>query len=56
MALLDVPGEVGVVVERADAEVVEAVGAALERALPPGAAAGDRYPEAQMSVLDSERG
>jgi aryl-alcohol dehydrogenase-like predicted oxidoreductase len=30
--------------------------AALERALPPGAAAGDRYPEAQMSVLDSERG
>jgi aryl-alcohol dehydrogenase-like predicted oxidoreductase len=29
--------------------------AALERAVPPGAAAGDRYPEAQMAVLDSER-
>jgi aryl-alcohol dehydrogenase-like predicted oxidoreductase len=28
---------------------------ALERAVPPGAAAGDRYPEAQMAVLDSER-
>jgi aryl-alcohol dehydrogenase-like predicted oxidoreductase len=30
--------------------------AALERAVPPDAAAGDRYPEAQMAVLDSERG
>jgi len=30
--------------------------AALERAVPAGAAAGDRYPAAQMSVLDSERG
>jgi aryl-alcohol dehydrogenase-like predicted oxidoreductase len=30
--------------------------AALERAVPPGAAAGERYPEAQMAVLDSERG
>jgi aryl-alcohol dehydrogenase-like predicted oxidoreductase len=29
--------------------------AALERAVPPGAAAGDRYPQAQMAVLDSER-
>jgi aryl-alcohol dehydrogenase-like predicted oxidoreductase len=29
--------------------------AALERAIPPGAAAGDRYPAPQMSVLDSER-
>jgi aryl-alcohol dehydrogenase-like predicted oxidoreductase len=29
---------------------------ALERAIPPDAAAGDRYPETQMSVLDSERG
>jgi aryl-alcohol dehydrogenase-like predicted oxidoreductase len=29
---------------------------ALESAVPPGAAAGDRYPEAQMAVLDSERG
>src|SRR3954469_17930095 len=28
--------------------------AALERAIPPDAAAGDRYPGAQMSVLDSE--
>jgi aryl-alcohol dehydrogenase-like predicted oxidoreductase len=30
--------------------------AALERAVPPGAAAGERYPDAQMAVLDSERG
>ena len=30
--------------------------AALERAVPPDAAAGDRYPQAQMAVLDSERG
>ena len=29
--------------------------AALERAVPPGAVAGERYPEAQMAVLDSER-
>jgi aryl-alcohol dehydrogenase-like predicted oxidoreductase len=29
---------------------------ALERAVPRDAAAGERYPEAQMSVLDSERG
>jgi aryl-alcohol dehydrogenase-like predicted oxidoreductase len=30
--------------------------AAIERAIPPGAAAGDRYPEAQMAMLDSEPG
>ena len=30
--------------------------AALERAVPADAAAGDRYPQAQMAVLDSERG
>ena len=30
--------------------------AALERAVPLDAAAGDRYPQAQMAVLDSERG
>ena len=30
--------------------------AALERAVPKGAAAGDRYPTAQMAHLDSERG
>jgi pyridoxine 4-dehydrogenase len=29
--------------------------AALERAVPPDAAAGERYPEQQMAVLDSER-
>ncbi len=29
--------------------------AAIERAVPPGAAAGDRYNEAQMAMLDSER-
>jgi aryl-alcohol dehydrogenase-like predicted oxidoreductase len=29
--------------------------AAIEAAVPPGAAAGDRYPEAQMGMLDSER-
>ena len=27
----------------------------IERAVPPGAAAGDRYPTPQMAVLDSER-
>jgi aryl-alcohol dehydrogenase-like predicted oxidoreductase len=30
--------------------------AALERVVPPGAVAGERYPEGQMAVLDSERG
>jgi pyridoxine 4-dehydrogenase len=30
--------------------------AAIERAVPPGAAAGDRYDERQMAMLDSERG
>ena len=30
--------------------------AAIERAVPPGAAAGDRYDERQMEMLDSERG
>jgi aryl-alcohol dehydrogenase-like predicted oxidoreductase len=30
--------------------------AALERAVPPDAAVGDRYPEPQMATLDSERG
>ena len=30
--------------------------ATIERAIPPGAAAGDRYPEAQMAMLDSETG
>jgi aryl-alcohol dehydrogenase-like predicted oxidoreductase len=29
---------------------------ALERALPPDAVGGERYPEQQMAVLDSERG
>lgn len=29
--------------------------AQIERAVPPGAAAGDRYPTAQMAHLDSER-
>jgi pyridoxine 4-dehydrogenase len=29
--------------------------AALEHAIPPGAAIGDRYPQQQMAVLDSER-
>ena len=30
--------------------------AAIERVVPPGAAAGSRYQEAQMAALDSERG
>ena len=30
--------------------------AAIERTVPKGAAAGDRYPKAQMGMLDSERG
>jgi aryl-alcohol dehydrogenase-like predicted oxidoreductase len=29
---------------------------AIERAVPKGAAAGDRYDERQMAMLDSERG
>jgi aryl-alcohol dehydrogenase-like predicted oxidoreductase len=29
---------------------------AVERAIPPGAASGDRYDERQMAMLDSERG
>ena len=29
--------------------------AAIERAVPPGAAAGGRYDERQMAMLDSER-
>ena len=33
----------------------EAALEALERALPPGAAAGERYPQAAMAQLDSER-
>jgi aryl-alcohol dehydrogenase-like predicted oxidoreductase len=45
------------------AEAVDAVGltlgeddlAAIERAAPPGAVAGDRYDERQMAMLDSER-
>jgi aryl-alcohol dehydrogenase-like predicted oxidoreductase len=45
------------------AEAVDALGlelseddlAAIERAVPPGAAAGDRYDERQMAMLDSER-
>ena len=30
--------------------------AALERAIPSGAAIGERYPQPQMATLDSERG
>jgi hypothetical protein len=30
--------------------------AAIEQAVPKGAAAGDRYATAQMAMLDSERG
>jgi len=45
------------------AEAVDALGlelseddlAAIERAAPPGAVAGDRYDERQMAMLDSER-
>jgi aryl-alcohol dehydrogenase-like predicted oxidoreductase len=29
--------------------------AAIERAVPPGAAAGERYDDQQMAILDSER-
>jgi aryl-alcohol dehydrogenase-like predicted oxidoreductase len=36
-------------------ELDDATLAELERAVPPDAAAGERYPEAQMAVLDSER-
>ncbi|HVR10628.1 MAG TPA: aldo/keto reductase [Thermoanaerobaculia bacterium] len=39
-----------------DLELSAADLAALERVVPPGAAAGDRYPAASMGTLDSERG
>jgi aryl-alcohol dehydrogenase-like predicted oxidoreductase len=39
----------------ADATLDEADLAAIEEAVPAGAAAGERYPEAQMAHLDSER-
>jgi aryl-alcohol dehydrogenase-like predicted oxidoreductase len=38
-----------------DLELTEDDLAAIERAAPPGAAAGDRYDERQMAMLDSER-
>ena len=36
-------------------ELTDADVDAIERAVPPGAAAGDRYPGEQMAILDSER-
>ncbi len=39
-----------------EAELTPADLAAIEQAMPEGAAAGTRYPEAQMAYLDSERG
>ena len=39
----------------ADATLDEADLAAIEEAVPAGAAAGERYPESQMAHLDSER-
>ena len=38
-----------------DAVMTPEAVAALERAVPKGAAAGERYPLAQMAVLDSEK-
>ncbi|HZB82871.1 MAG TPA: aldo/keto reductase [Rubrobacteraceae bacterium] len=38
-----------------DVTLYEADLAAIEEAVPAGAAAGERYPEAQMAHLDSER-
>jgi aryl-alcohol dehydrogenase-like predicted oxidoreductase len=57
---------VALVGSRTRAQLSEALGAeqveldaddlaALERAIPPGAALGERYPEPQMAALDSER-
>jgi aryl-alcohol dehydrogenase-like predicted oxidoreductase len=39
-----------------DLELTDGDLAAIERAVPPGAAAGDRYDAGQMASLDSERG
>jgi aryl-alcohol dehydrogenase-like predicted oxidoreductase len=39
-----------------DVELTEDDLAKIEQAIPPGAAAGDRYPEQAMATLDSERG
>jgi aryl-alcohol dehydrogenase-like predicted oxidoreductase len=38
-----------------DLELTEADLAAIESAVPPGAASGERYPSEQMAILDSER-
>ena len=38
-----------------DVRLTEEDLAAIERIVPKGAAAGDRYPKAQMGMLDSER-
>ncbi|MFL4997166.1 MAG: aldo/keto reductase, partial [Microvirga sp.] len=38
-----------------DVKLTEEDLAAIERIVPKGAAAGDRYPSAQMAMLDSER-
>jgi aryl-alcohol dehydrogenase-like predicted oxidoreductase len=43
-------------VDAVQLELAEDDLAAIERAVPPGAAAGDRYDERQMAMLDSERG
>jgi pyridoxine 4-dehydrogenase len=38
-----------------DVKLTNAHLAALAKAFPPGAAAGERYPEAQLARMDSER-
>jgi hypothetical protein len=42
-------------VDALELELNEEDFAAIERAVPPGAAAGERYDERQMAMLDSER-
>lgn len=42
-------------IDAVELELNEGDLAAIERAVPPGAAAGERYDERQMAMLDSER-
>jgi aryl-alcohol dehydrogenase-like predicted oxidoreductase len=49
------PDRLAEALDALSARLDDATLAALEAALPPGVAAGSRYPEAAMAELDSER-
>jgi aryl-alcohol dehydrogenase-like predicted oxidoreductase len=50
------PERLGEALQATELELSASEQAELERAIPPDAAAGDRYPAQQMAVLDSEHG